>query len=70
MNRHECPVDGCTELVVNRKLMCWYHWNMVPAWMGAKVYEEWRRRPHTAEHLEACNRAVEFVNCTLLEIRY
>jgi hypothetical protein len=62
MNKHRCPVTGCAALVPFGKLMCPSHWFLVPSELGGAVYREYRRAPQSAAHLEACQKAVEFVN--------
>jgi len=68
---HECPIDGCQHLVPPHKLMCAAHWAIVPAALGKKIYTAWNHGhgKGTAEHDEACEKAIEFVNAALVARR-
>lgn len=38
LNRHQCPIGGCTELLPPGKLMDLPHWRMVPPDQQSAVY--------------------------------
>jgi hypothetical protein len=39
-------------------LACSRHWYQVDSVTRARVYREWRNRPHSPEHLQACHAAI------------
>lgn len=38
LGRHQCPVEGCRQLLPNAKLMCFDHWRKVPKALQEAVY--------------------------------
>jgi hypothetical protein len=60
--KHKCPVKGCDQPVHISRLMCPPHWAVVPAVLRTLVYQEYKKRPLSLEHLAACDRAIKCVN--------
>jgi hypothetical protein len=54
---HPCPVTGCTNTVVNDKLLCWLHWQYVPKAIKKQVYDSWNEGWPTSDHVRHCNDA-------------
>ena len=57
---HECPVGPCRTRVDPDRLMCGYHWRMVPQEVRSAVWRAWRGGLGwgSAEHVEAMKAAV------------
>jgi hypothetical protein len=62
MSMHECPIDGCIELVPVDKLLCRRHWHAVPRLVQLRVYAAWNRGHPTADHSAACDAAIAAVH--------
>jgi hypothetical protein len=59
---HKCPIKGCAMRVAATKLMCAYHWRMVPAAPARELYAAYDDDPGSARHraaMEAATKAVE-----------
>lgn len=39
-----CPIDGCDMAVADPRLMCAYHWGLVPRELQARVFDAWMAR--------------------------
>lgn len=59
--QHQCPVQGCQELVNRAQLMCPRHWYRAPIRLRKAVWRAWRTAPGSAEHLDACAAAIAAV---------
>jgi hypothetical protein len=59
--KHCCPVKGCKKGVPYDKLMCPYHWSMVPRVTQHLVYAAWGSGDGVA-HANACQEAIRLVN--------
>jgi hypothetical protein len=53
-----CPVPGCTWTVVYTQLMCWGHWQYVPAKIKRLVYASWNNGVPLPEHAKYCADAI------------
>lgn len=59
---HECPASGCARSVDWDKLMCPFHWQMVPPELRTDVLETWRYGAGDAAYLTAREAAITAVN--------
>lgn len=66
---HPCPVPGCDKSVVYAKLMCWQHWQDVPARLKAAVYRSWNGGDPLPDHARHCADAVEAAQRTEIKAR-
>lgn len=64
LNRHQCPIGGCTELLANAKLLCAQHWRMVAKDLQDAVYAAYAGGAGvgTPELLDAQQAAIDAVN--------
>jgi hypothetical protein len=58
---HPCPIRNCASSVTMEKLMCFYHWQFVPAKLARAVYAAWNGCEATAEHAARCAEATAAV---------
>jgi hypothetical protein len=64
--KHQCPADGCTQMLPRHLLFCAYHWHRVPFDLRRQVYAAWgnyEKDPRT--YLAVRQEAVDAVNATL-----
>jgi hypothetical protein len=63
---HCCHVPYCTKVVPRERLMCWWHWKMVPADLQKEVWRHYRKgqcddmKP-SSEYLAAARAAIDAV---------
>lgn len=56
-----CPIPGCDWVKGPDELLCRNHWRMVPREIRDRVWRELRRQRGSAEHLKACQAAIESI---------
>jgi hypothetical protein len=61
MNKHKCPILGCTQVVVYDKLMCYHHWMDVPPKLRMLVYSHWCAGHPTPDYPAYRTRAIAAV---------
>lgn len=57
-----CPINGCDRLVQNERLMCWFHWKLVPQPLKDTIWLLHNNGIKRQGHAEACLNAVRQVN--------
>jgi hypothetical protein len=62
---HQCPVRGCTSSVTMQKLLCYYHWRLVPRSLQRAVYRAWNGGEATPDHAARCADALAAVEYKL-----
>ncbi len=66
---HICPIENCSSFVPADKLLCYFHWRLVPATLKREVYAAWNNgRPHP-DHAACCAAAVAAVSARLDLVR-
>jgi hypothetical protein len=58
---HSCPITGCFSRVTMEKLMCFYHWQFVPAKLARAVYAAYNHGECMPEHAARCAEATAIV---------
>lgn len=60
---HACPVAGCSARnLPHDRLMCWKHWQMVPARLRSLIWAHWNNGEPLSNYLQTRTEAIATVN--------
>lgn len=67
LNRHQCPIGGCEDLLANSRLLCLSHWRMLPGYLRDAVYAAYDHGAGVGSLalLHAQTAAIDFVEAKL-----